>query len=171
MSETEPQGTGPESQDSGTQQDPETPQGVSTEPQGTGTTEPATEPQGTDWEAEAKKWEKRAKKDAEALDRIKKAAEGEVAETRQTVEQTAAERDALAAENLRLAVALEKGLPPDLAKRLVGSTRDELEADADTLLALVPKTSPSRRDATGGAQDAPPALSKDELLRAALGKS
>lgn len=35
----------------------------------------------------------------------------------------------------RLEVAYEKGLPPNLAKRLTGGTREEMEADADELLA------------------------------------
>ncbi len=35
----------------------------------------------------------------------------------------------------RLEVAYAKGLPPNLAKRLTGSTREEMEADADELLA------------------------------------
>lgn len=37
---------------------------------------------------------------------------------------------------LRYEVALDKGLSKTLAKRLVGSTREELEADADELLGL-----------------------------------
>ena len=49
---------------------------------------------------------------------------------------TKAEADALAArlEADRNSVALTKGLTPTQAKRLVGTTRDELEADADELL-------------------------------------
>jgi hypothetical protein len=39
---------------------------------------------------------------------------------------------------LRALVASEKGLPPKLAARLSGGTREELEADADDLLAFVP---------------------------------
>ncbi len=39
---------------------------------------------------------------------------------------------------LRLEVAHEKGLTPKLAKRLVGATREELEADADELLEEAP---------------------------------
>lgn len=39
---------------------------------------------------------------------------------------------------LRALVASEKGLPPQLAARLSGGTREELEADADELLTLVP---------------------------------
>ena len=38
------------------------------------------------------------------------------------------------AKALRLEVAFEKGLTPKQAKRLTGSTREELEADADELL-------------------------------------
>ncbi|QNQ90725.1 hypothetical protein GP475_08800 [Corynebacterium poyangense] len=46
---------------------------------------------------------------------------------------------ALAAEGelTRLQVAVEKGLPMDLAKRLVGGTKEELEKDAEALLELV----------------------------------
>lgn len=53
---------------------------------------------------------------------------------------SAAEKRAIEAEArvLRLEVAQAKGLPPALAKRLQGSTREELEADADELLAAVP---------------------------------
>jgi hypothetical protein len=36
---------------------------------------------------------------------------------------------------LRLQIAFDKGLTPAQAKRLVGTTRDELEADADEVLA------------------------------------
>lgn len=44
------------------------------------------------------------------------------------------------------AVAAAKGLPPGLAKRLLGSTRAELEADADVLLAML-------HEAGGGDED------------------
>lgn len=48
----------------------------------------------------------------------------------------AAEKAVAAAEvrSLRLEIAAEKGLTPAQAKRLVGDTRDELEADAQELL-------------------------------------
>lgn len=50
---------------------------------------------------------------------------------------TAAEKRAAEAEAraLRLEVASAKGLTPSQAKRLVGATREELEADADEILA------------------------------------
>lgn len=46
------------------------------------------------------------------------------------------------AQNLRLNVATSKGLPAELVGRLQGSTREELEADAETLLGLVRKAGP-----------------------------
>jgi hypothetical protein len=44
-------------------------------------------------------------------------------------------------EAMRAEVALLKGLTPAQVKRLVGATREELEADADELLTLFPRTS------------------------------
>lgn len=63
-------------------------------------------------------------------DRDKSEAE-KVAERAKAAEDRAAQAES---KSLRLEVAFEKGLTPAQAKRLVGSTRDELEADADELL-------------------------------------
>lgn len=71
----------------------------------------------------------------------------------------------------RYEIALEKGLTKSQAKRLVGSTREELEADADDLLADLgiddDKPSPSRRPQErlrpGAAPDAEPTKSPQEL--------
>lgn len=49
-----------------------------------------------------------------------------------------AERDQLALDTMRREVADEKGLTPAQARRLVGSTRDELEADAEDILEHFP---------------------------------
>lgn len=51
------------------------------------------------------------------------------------------ERDSLTFNQLRREVADEKGLTPAQAKRLVGSTREELEADADDILSSFPAAS------------------------------
>lgn len=80
----------------------------------------------------------KANKEAETLrlklqefeDRDKSEAE-KVAERAKTAEDRATQAESKA---LRLEVAFEKGLTPAQAKRLVGSTREELEADADELL-------------------------------------
>ena len=81
----------------------------------------------------------------------------------------AAEQRALDAD--RLEIALDKGLTKGQAKRLVGSTREELEADADELLADLgvdddkPSTSrrPKERLKPGASNDAEPQKSPQEL--------
>ena len=80
-----------------------------------------------------------------------KALQQQIEDSQKTAEQKAAEASADATsarlEALRYKVAAEKGLTLSLAARLTGSTKEELEADADTLMALIPK-----------APEAPPAL-------------
>lgn len=59
-----------------------------------------------------------------------------------------------AAKALRYEVAVDKQLPKPLAERLQGSTREELEADADSLLKLVsvhkPNVKPDPSQGKGG---------------------
>lgn len=63
-----------------------------------------------------------------------------------------------AAKALRYEVASTKGLPLDLAQRLVGATQAELEADADKLKAQVAPTSNTPRpDRTQGGTGTTPA--------------
>jgi hypothetical protein len=92
----------------------------------------------TDWKAEARKWETRAKENSTAATKL-----AEIEEAKKTNEQKLEER-ATAAEKLaadksleaeRALIALDKGLTASQAKRLVGTTREELTADADELLA------------------------------------
>jgi hypothetical protein len=62
-----------------------------------------------------------------------------------------AERDNLHLENLRRDVAEEKGLTPAQARRLVGTTREELESDADDVIATFPvKKAPAFGDVGQG---------------------
>lgn len=65
-----------------------------------------------------------------------------------------------AAKALRLEVAFEKGLTPAQAKRLVGASREDLEADADEILrdfpALKPDGRPKGNADLGGREKAPP---------------
>lgn len=101
---------------------------------------PAAAPaQETDWKAEARKWEDRAKANRAELD----AREQAIADSQKTAEQKAADAEAKAStatlEALRFKVALDKGLPITLAVRLTGSSQEELEADADALMALIPQ--------------------------------
>ena len=53
------------------------------------------------------------------------------------------ERDSLTLQSLRRDVAEEKGLTPAQARRLVGASREEMEADADDLLETFPKAKPT----------------------------
>lgn len=60
-----------------------------------------------------------------------------------TAETKAQEAEARA---LRLEIAHEKGLTPSQAKRLVGGTREELEADADELLEAFKPAEPDKSE-------------------------
>jgi hypothetical protein len=89
------------------------------------------------WKQKAREQEKRAKENATAAQRLKEIEDAQKsAEERATEALTNAEKRAQEAESraLRLEVASEKGLTAAQAKRLVGGTREELEADADDLL-------------------------------------
>lgn len=88
---------------------------------------------------DAERREKRAaeKRAADLEARLKEFEDRDKTETTRAVERAeAAEKAAAAAEAraLRLEIAAEKGLTPAQAKRLVGESREELEADANELL-------------------------------------
>lgn len=97
--------------------------------------------EGTDWKAQARKWEQRAKDNLAAAkandDAAKRLAEIEEAnksEAEKTAERlAAAEKRAaeLEAKALKAEVAAAKGVPAAL---LTGSTQEELEAAADALI-------------------------------------
>jgi hypothetical protein len=87
---------------------------------------------------------RKANKEAEALrSKLKEFEDRDKSEVDKLNERlSAAEARALDAE--RYEVALEKGLTRTQAKRLIGTTREELEADADELLAdLGPEAKPA----------------------------
>lgn len=112
---------------------------------------PAAQPAEPDWKTEARKWERLAKTNKDAADKLAALEDSKKTETEKLTERaTAAETRAAEAESkaLRLEVAAAKGLTQAQAKRLVGSTQAELEADADELLASF-GTTPSG-DTTGG---------------------
>ena len=142
------------------------------------------EPQGdtTDWKAEARKWEARAQRDAQTLADLKKQMQTlltpeQVADQAQAAAAAAAQATSASQEALKLRVALEKGVPASMADRLIGSTKEELEADADVVLrtmvaaAAPPPPPPSRvPDAGAGTGRAtPPKHDLNELLRIAAG--
>lgn len=93
----------------------------------------------TDWKAEARKWEDRAKSNKAALDELTgkyTAAESEKTElaTKLQTYEAEKERAALVAD-----VAKEKGVP---ATALRGNTREELEAHAEAIAELIKPSGP-----------------------------
>lgn len=94
--------------------------------------------------------ERRAKRDAErqlaaANQRLKEIEDQGKTELQLATERASKAEQQLAAaqaSQLRLEVAAAKGLPANLAGRLQGATREELEADADTLAALIKPDAP-----------------------------
>jgi len=135
--------------------------------------EPATEApapespaQETDWKAEARKWEDRAKANKSAAEKL-----AEIEEASKTAEQKAAERLELAEKRAaeleqkadRAEVAAEKGVPIGL---IHGSNRAEMEAAADALIEFRGATTPGtpRPDPSQGAKGDATALNGDPLL-------
>lgn len=95
--------------------------------------------------------EKKAKQDQKELEKYKaeeqKRIEAEMSETdrlKKQADEAMARADQLAAEILRRDVIFETGLPPILAERLRGSTKEEMLADAENLKKSLPlqKTPP-----------------------------
>jgi hypothetical protein len=114
----------------------------------------------TDWEAKYKEmqkhsreWEKRAKAaepSAKKLAEIEEASKTELEKVQAQLaefQKNAAEKELAA---LRAQVALEKGLTPSQAKRLVGASREDLEADADDLLADLKASKPATAPSSDG---------------------
>ena len=112
---------------------------------------------------ESARYRTEAKANAEAAKRLE-----QIEAEKAKADQTAAEREAAAearasqaeARAMKLDVAFEKGLTPAQAKRLVGASREALEADADEILRHFPVKTDGRPkgDADlGGRLKAPPA--------------
>lgn len=132
---------------------------------------PAPEPApAEDLAAEVEKWKHFARQHEKAAKANAAAATSQAekdAEARAAAEQKAAD---LEAQVLRLKVAAAKKLPPELADRLIGSTEDEMNEDADRLLAVMKPTTPPAP--AGGADQGPQGqpvkpADLDEQIRAA----
>lgn len=102
---------------------------------------------------------------------LKEYQDREKTDTQKATERAEAAEKALAereAKLLRFEVAAAKGLDPDWAPRLSGSTKEELEADADKLLK---KVGPDRPNFDGGTRGGePPAGDMDSMIRHAAGR-
>lgn len=123
--------------------------------------------------AEERKARREAEKTArEAQARIEEFEARDLTE-QQKLEKRAAEAEGklapTALENLRLRVALDKKVPAELIDRLKGSTKEEIETDADELLKLVKVAPPTSFD--GGPRGNAPAGSMDDLIRQGAGRA
>lgn len=158
------------------------------EPAGASQEQAQAEESGTDWKAEARKWEQRAKEHKKALDDAApkvadydRLIEASKTDLERAQEEATTYREQLATvqrEALVNAVALDKGLPAALARRLQGSTREDLEADAVELLAQFPQQSnepraprvdPSQGSSAAGQTAADPAQQFASIIRGQLG--
>jgi uncharacterized phage infection (PIP) family protein YhgE len=112
----------------------------------------------TDWKAEARKWEARAKAakaDSEAAAKwrdYEKSLKPEQERLAEELAQIKAEASEATAKLLRYEVATQKGIPSDAIELLNGSDRDELEKAADKLLSLIANQSktPIKADVNQG---------------------
>lgn len=118
----------------------ETPETVNTEPatpQATPNDVPAQE---TDWQAEARKWEKRAKENKSAADKL-----AEIEESKKTEIQKAMERaeqaeqriNELEREKTRLSVIASHGIPEDYQDLIKGDSEEDLAASAEKVKSLI----------------------------------
>lgn len=108
----------------------------------------------------SRKWEDRAKEKepfieelkakAKRLDEIEQANKTELERVQAALEAAQSQLSQSETSALRSQVALAKGLTPTQAKRLVGSTLEELEADADELLADLKATAPKSAPSSDG---------------------
>lgn len=146
---------------------------------------------GTDnWQELARKWERQAKKNADAAREVEmlrpKAQQFDALEaaSKTDLERAQAQADALQQElattqrqALIASVALDKGLPANLARRLQGESREDLEADADELMSQFGTTSTTRAPAPDrsqgssatGSASADPAQQFASIIRGQLG--
>lgn len=142
-----------------------------------------------DWQAEARKWEKRAKDNHKRVQELEpKASQFDVLEAasksdlERAQEQLAALQSQLSTterQALIASVALDKGLPATLARRLQGDSKEDLEADADELLsqfgtsqqATTRAPAPDRSQGSSAAGNAPanPAQEFASIIRSQIG--
>jgi hypothetical protein len=135
----------------------------------TSTTE---QPARADIPPEVKRALNKANKEAEALRlKLKEFEDRDKSEQQKLTEAHAAAEKRAAEAELRatkLEIAADKGLTPAQARRLVGATREELEADAEDILrdfpAVAARPAGPRPDPSQGARGSKPSSGRDAAL-------
>lgn len=126
------------------------------------------------WKALSRKNEGEAKANRDAAAKLAQLEESQKTEAQKLEDRAKAAETALASATLnstRLHVALTKGLPPELAVRLQGATEAEMEADADSLLALVKGAGGNVDMGQGARGNGAPPDDMNARLRAAAGRT
>lgn len=133
------------------------------------------EPQGsqvdTDWKAEARKWENRAKSAKADSEAAAKWREYETAQKpiqerlAEELAQAKAEKTEAAAKLLRYEIAAAKGISGEATRLLKGSTQEELEAEADLLLSLLANQSKPKTPMPDDNQGKPAPTAAAQLTR------
>ena len=103
--------------------------------------DPAAPAQETDWKAEARKWEARAKENSGAAAKLAEIEEAKKSESQKLQEQLAALQERAAAaerDKTRLAVIAKHGIPEEFQDLVHGSDPDSLEASAAKVKSLIP---------------------------------
>lgn len=106
----------------------------------------------TDWKAEARKWESRAKENFSATEELQKLKDAEKTDLQRATDAAAAAQSELAsakAEAARLRIAAAHGIGGDHLDLLTGDTDEELEAKAKKLAALITKPEPVEPERKG----------------------
>jgi len=124
--------------------------------------ESATDEATVDWKAKAREWEAKSKANHKRIQELEpKASQFDALEaaSKTDLERAQAQAEALQRElastqrqALVASVALDRGLPANLARRLQGESREDLEADADELLSQFGTTSTTRAPAPDRSQ-------------------
>lgn len=133
------------------------------------------EPQGTkdetDWKAEARKWENRAKAAKSDSEDAAKWREYESAQKpiqerlAEELAQAKAQTTDAAAKLLRYEIAAAKGITGEATKLLKGTTQEELESEADLLLSLLANQSKPKTPMPDENQGKPAPTAVSQLTR------
>lgn len=113
-------------------------------------------PTEANWKSLSRKWESRAK---HSLDRI-----SELEEQLQAKESELASKvEAMQLESDRLRIGLAAGLPTELAERLQGNTKEEIEADAQRLLGVMGRSPIDVTRLVGSVENSAPTVDPKDL--------
>ena len=134
------------------------------------------EPQGetvqeTDWKAEARKWEKRAKDASGDRELAQKWREYEESlkplqeKLADDLNSAKAEAESARTALMRYEIASEKGIPPEAIKLLQGSSREELEEAAETLVSLLANQSKPKSIQPDDSQGRPTTANLGQLTK------